>query len=157
MSSGWQEPVQPGATGVRPVRLRALPCYQRLQTMPTTPTTPTTPRTPSERDVRTPDAVLGHPVQCRRKDSNLHEHRWLTRPSTQRVAPLPSVLRAVPCKVRTLECTACNIPKWHEMVRGVTQGVTPSAAGDDGYVRGALPDKSSNSRCLPMVRRRWLG
>ena len=33
MSSGWQEPVQPGATGFRPVLLRALPCNKPLQTI----------------------------------------------------------------------------------------------------------------------------
>ena len=63
-------------------------------------------------------------MQCRRKDSNLHEHRWLTRPSTQRVTPPVCVLGAVPCKVKTLECTRCNMPKSHKKVRGVIQGVT---------------------------------
>ena len=68
-------------------------------------------------------------MQCRRKDSNLHEHRWLTRPSTQRVTPLLPVLGAVPCKVKTLEGTRCNNPKSLEVVRGVTQGVTAPAKG----------------------------
>ena len=64
-------------------------------------------------------------MQCRRKDSNLHEHRWLTRPSTKRVTPLLYVLRAVPCKLTTSECTPCNIPKSRREARGVTQGVMP--------------------------------
>ena len=78
-------------------------------------------------------------MQCRRKDSNLHEHRWLTRPSTQRVTPLLSVLGAVPCKVKTLQSTPCNIPKWLETVRGVIQGVTRLAAHNAGYGRGLRP------------------
>ena len=39
VSSGWQEPVQPGASGFRPVHLGALPGNMTGQTMPTVLTT----------------------------------------------------------------------------------------------------------------------